>query len=159
MLAFAIVAAFGLTLLLLSLTIGELLDFLDFTADAGISGSTLGAALTFFGATGVIGSANGLTTIASIAASAAVGVIAGAITQVLINRLQDDSDANATLDAIGLTGVTTSTISAAGGEVRLDGAREVEARLAWATTEIAPNTRVRVTAQSGSRVQVEPVTN
>ena len=159
LLAFGIIAGTGFALLLLSLTVGEVLDFLDISGDAGISTSAIGAALTFFGATGVIGVANGLNTIASIFAALLAGAAVGAVTQVFINRLQDDSDGDATLDATGLTGVTTTTTGPAGGEVRLDGAREVEARLAWATTDIAPNTRVRVTTQNGSRVQVEPITD
>ena len=54
----------------------------------------------------------------------------------------------------GAFGMTTATTGPSGGEVRLEGVRDLESRLAWADEELPAGTRVVVVGVSGSRVHV-----
>lgn len=86
---------------------------------------------------------------------AVFAIAAYALALVVIKRLTKTSD-GAPLSAIGLTGVSTSPISASGGEVSLDGPGEIERRLAYSDEPIAEGLRIRVIAHSGTRVKVIP---
>lgn len=155
MITFAILGAVGVIGLLLSLLVGDLLDALDFEG-AGFSSTAMFVFLTVFGSVGFIGLSNGWDLTAAILASFVTGLLLSLLSQKIINRLADSSDGDAKLDATELQGIATATVTRHGGEVRLDGAQELESRLAWADEVIPAGTRVVVVEQSGSRVRVRP---
>lgn len=156
MLAFAVIALIGLAILVTSLTFGELLDTFDL-ADTGLSSTAVGASLAGMGSIGVLTTLTGMPVWAAITTAVLLGLIGGYAVQHLIDRLQATDTPTATYDVIGTTGVVTATTNEVSGEVRLDDRREVESRLATASTILQPGTRIRVTAQAGSRVHVEAV--
>ena len=80
-------------------------------------------------------------------------LVAYLLAVVFVRRLTKSSD-GVPLSALGLTGVTRSTVSASGGEVSLDGPGEIERRLAWSDAPIAEGARVRVVEHVGTRVKV-----
>ena len=155
MITFAILGAVGVIGLLLSLLVGELLDALDFH-EAGFSSTAMFVFLTVFGSVGFIGLSSGWGLPVAILASFVAGLLLSVLSQKVIDRLTDSSDGDAKLDATELQGVATATVTRNGGEVRLDGAQELESRLAWADEVIPAGTRVIVVEQSGSRVRVKP---
>ncbi len=149
---FLIVGGLGLVLLVISLVIGDVLDHFEI-GDGLISGTALGVGLTVFGAAGALTVSAGLDLVWAYVLAAVLAIVAYVASVVFVRSLARSSDGVPT-SAIGLTGVATSTISAAGGEVSLDGPGELERRLAYADAPIAEGSRVRVVEHAGSRVKV-----
>lgn len=153
MLVFMIIGGVGLFVLLVSMFFGELFDLLD----GAFSGTGLGAGLTLFGASGVLVLANGWPMGYAYVIAGVVGLVTLIGVQLLVRRFQRGEDGTPS-DPAGLTGVTRTRVTAAGGEVSLDGPYEVETRLATSVTEIPAGTTIRVVSAIGSRVRVEPLT-
>lgn len=152
MIAFIVVGALGLVLLVVSLTVGELLEL----GDGALSGTSIGAGAVAFGAIGIIVTANGLPVVWAYVASILFAALVVLGAQRLVSGLRATEDGQPRT-LTGVSGVVTSTIVPSGtGEVSLDDARELERRLAWADTEIAAGTRIVVVEQAGSRVKVTP---
>ncbi|GAA3015076.1 NfeD family protein [Microbacterium aurantiacum] len=154
LLPFLIVGGVGLAVLLISLIVGDIFDHFEI-GEGAISGTALGIAAVVFGAAGVFTSQSGLDTIWAYVLAAVFAIAAYVLALVVVKRLTKTSD-GAPLSAIGLTGVSTSPISASGGEVSLDGPGEIERRLAYSDEPIAEGLRIRVIAHSGTRVKVIP---
>ncbi len=152
MLLFTIIGGIGLLLLVVSLVLGEVFGELSF-GDVGLSGSAVGIGAVVFGASGVIAVANSLPTVWTYVFAVAFAVISAAVAQVLINRLADSEDAPPP-PLEGAFGVLTATTGPDGGEVRLEGVRDLESRLAWADEVLDAGQRVVVVGVSGSRVRV-----
>jgi membrane protein implicated in regulation of membrane protease activity len=152
MLPFLIVGGVGLAVLLLSLIVGDIFDHFEI-GDGAISGTALGIAAVVFGASGVLTYTSQLDTVWAYVLAAVLAVIAYLIAVLFVKRLTKSSD-GAPASAIGLSGVTRSTVSPSGGEVSLDGPQEVERRLAYADDTIPEGTRIRVVEHSGTRVKV-----
>lgn len=154
MTVFLVIGGIGLVLLLASLILGDVFESFD-VGDGGLSGIATGIGAVVFGASGVIALSSDLSMLWASAIGVAFALLAGAVAQLVIKRLSDTEDAPPPpLD--GAYGMTTATTGPSGGEVRLEGVRDLEARLAWADEEIAAGTRVVVVGVSGSRVHVRP---
>ena len=152
MLVFTVLGALGLVLLVVSLVFGEMFDEVGF-GEGGLSGSAIGIGAVVFGASGVIAVANDLGTGWAYVLAVALAAVAALVSQRVITALAASDDAPPPpLD--GAHGVTTATTGPHGGEVRHEGMRDLENRLAWADETIEPGARVVVVAVSGSRVQV-----
>jgi membrane protein implicated in regulation of membrane protease activity len=152
LLPFLIVGGVGLVVLLISLLLGDIFDHFEI-GDGAISGTALGIAAVVFGAAGVLTSTAGLDLVRAYVLAIAFALVAYLLAVVFVRRLTKSSD-GVPLSALGLTGVTRSTVSASGGEVSLDGPGEVERRLAYADETIAEGVRIRVVEHSGTRVKV-----
>ena len=152
MLPFLIVGGVGLAVLLISLIVGDIFDHFDI-GDGAISGTALGIAAVVFAASGALTTTNGLDTVWAYVLAAVLAVLAYVIAVVFVKRLTKSSD-GVPASALGLSGVTRSTVSPAGGEVSLDGPHEVERRLAYSDETIAEGARIRVIEHSGTRVKV-----
>ncbi|WP_214467728.1 NfeD family protein [Microbacterium flavescens] len=152
MLPFLIVGGVGLAVLLISLIVGDIFDHFDI-GDGAISGTALGVAAVVFGASGVLTFTSGLDTVWAYVLAVVLAVLAYLVAVFFIKRLTKSSD-GAPLSAAGLSGVSRSDISPAGGEVSLDGPGEFERRLAYSDEPIAEGVRVRVVEHSGTRVKV-----
>ncbi|GAA5209725.1 NfeD family protein [Microbacterium kyungheense] len=152
MLPFLIVGGVGLAVLLISLLIGDIFDHFDI-GDGAISGTALGIAAVVFGASGVITYTSGLDTVWAYVLAAVLAVVAYLIAVLFVKRLTKSSD-GVPASALGLSGVSRSDITPAGGEVSLDGPGEVERRLAYSDHPIAEGVRIRVIEHSGTRVKV-----
>lgn len=152
MTVFLVIGGIGLVVLLASLVFGDVFDAFD-VGEGGFSGIAAGVGAVVFGASGVIALAQDLPVVWAYVIGAAFAVAAFLVAQRLVKRLSDTEDAPPPpLD--GAYGMTTATTGPGGGEVRLEGVRDLEARLAWAEEEIPAGTRVVVVGVSGSRVQV-----
>ncbi len=152
MIVFAVIGGIGLVVLLLSLVLGDLVDF----GDGDASGTSLGAGAVAFGAIGSIVTVNGLPIVWAYVASAVFAALVVVGVQQLVKRLRDTED-GVPYTVVGVTGVVTSTLAPGStGEVSLDDSRELERRLAWADTEIPAGARIVVVEQAGSRVKVTP---
>lgn len=155
MIVFLVIGGIGLVLLLASLVLGDVFDSIDL-GDGGLSGIAAGVGAVVFGASGVIALSSDLPLVWAYVIGIGFAVLAGAVAQLVIRRLSATEDAPPPpLD--GAYGTTTATTGPSGGEVRLEGVRDLEARLAWADEEIATGTRVVVVGVSGSRVHVRAV--
>lgn len=155
MIVFLVIGGIGLVLLLASLVLGDVFDSIDL-GDGGLSGIAAGVGAVVFGASGVIALSSDLPLVWAYVIGIGFAVLAGAVAQLVIRRLSATEDAPPPpLD--GAYGTTTATTGPSGGEVRLEGVRDLEARLAWADEEIAAGTRVVVVGVSGSRVHVRAV--
>ena len=152
MLPFLIVGGVGLAVLLLSLIVGDIFDHFEI-GDGAISGTALGIAAVVFGASGVLTYTSGLDTVWAYVLAAVLAILAYLVAVFFVRRLTKSSD-GAPATAVGLSGVTRSTVSPAGGEVSLDGPQEVERRIAYADETIPEGTRIRVIEHSGTRVKV-----
>ena len=152
MLPFLIVGGVGLAVLLLSLIVGDIFDHFEI-GDGAISGTALGIAAVVFGASGVLTYTSGLDTVWAYVLAAVLAILAYLVAVFFVRRLTKSSD-GAPATAVGLSGVTRSTVSPSGGEVSLDGPQEVERRLAYADETIPEGTRIRVIEHSGTRVKV-----
>ncbi|WP_066582962.1 NfeD family protein [Cellulomonas timonensis] len=152
MLLFSIIGGIGLLLLVVSLVLGEVFGELSF-GDVGLSGSAVGIGAVVFGASGVIAVANDLPTVWTYAFAVLFAAISAAVAQVMINRLADGEDAPPPA-LEGAFGVLTATTGPDGGEVRLEGVRDLESRLAWSDDVLDAGQRVVVIGVSGSRVRV-----
>lgn len=147
MLVFVVLGVAGLALALLSLVAGDLLEL------GGVSGTSLGAGLVLFGATGAVVVANGLPVAVAYPASIVVGGLVVLGVHLVLKRLKAGDDSGP-VDRAGVQGVVTSVVAPGHGEVSLDG--ELEARLAWSDEPIDQGTRVVVVEEAGGRVKVEP---
>lgn len=155
MTVFLVIGGIGLVLLLASLVFGDVFESFDI-GEGGFSGIAAGIGAVVFGASGVIAWSSDLAPVWAYVIGVVFAVIAAVVAQRLVARLSATEDAPPPpLD--GAFGTTTSTTGPSGGEVRLEGVRDLESRLAWADVEIEAGTRVVVVAVSGSRVQVRPV--
>lgn len=152
MLPFLIVGGVGLAVLLISLLVGDIFDHFEI-GEGAISGTALGIAAVVFGAAGVLTYQSGLDTIWAYVFAAVFAVVAYLIALLVVKRLTNSSD-GVPVNAVGLTGVSTSPISPAGGEVSLDGPGEIERRLAYSDLPIEQGVRIRVVEHSGTRVKV-----
>lgn len=152
LLPFLIVGGIGLVVLLISLLLGDIFDHFEI-GDGAISGTALGIAAVVFGAAGVLTSTAGLDQIWAYVLAAVFAILAYLVAALFVRRLTKSSD-GAPASALGLTGVTRSTVSAAGGEVSLDGPGEIERRLAYSDETIAEGVRIRVIEHSGTRVKI-----
>ena len=152
LLPFLIVGGIGLVVLLISLLLGDIFDHFEI-GDGAISGTALGIAAVVFGAAGVLTSTAGLDLIWAYVLAAVFAILAYLVAALFVRRLTKSSD-GAPASALGLTGVTRSTVSAAGGEVSLDGPGEIERRLAYSDETIAEGVRIRVIEHSGTRVKI-----
>ncbi|MCM0641088.1 NfeD family protein [Cellulomonas wangsupingiae] len=155
MTVFLVIGGIGLVVLLASLVFGDIFESFDI-GEGGFSGTAAGVGAVVFGASGVIALAQDLSTLWAYVIGAGFAVIAFLVAQGLVKRLSDTEDPPPPpLD--GAYGMTTATTGPGGGEVRLEGVQDLEARLAWSDEQIAAGTRVVVVAVSGSRVHVRPV--
>lgn len=150
MVPFVIVGSVGLVILLASLAFGDLLDLLD----GALTGAGLGGGMAVFGAVGAVVTANdgpvGLTYVLS--GVVGLAVLAGVpLAERALRRSEDGTPSS----PLGLYGTARSTITAASGEVSLDGPHEMETRMAFADYQIAPGARVHVVDVQGTRVKVE----
>lgn len=152
MLLFSVIGGIGLLLLVVSLVVGEVFEEISL-GDVGLSGSAMGIGAVVFGASGVIAVANDLPSFWTYVIGVVFAVLATAVSQQFINRLAASEDAPPP-PLEGAFGVLTATTGPDGGEVRLEGVRDLESRLAWADEVLAPGQRVVVVGVSGSRVRV-----
>jgi len=152
LLPFLIVGGVGLAVLLISLILGDIFDHFDI-GDGAISGTALGIAAVVFGASGVLTLTSGLDLVWAYVLAIGLAIGAYVIAALFVKRLTKSSDGVPTT-AVGLTGVTRSTVSTAGGEVSLDGPGELERRLAYADETIAEGVRIRVIEHAGTRVKI-----
>lgn len=150
MLVFIVLGLVGLVLGLLSVALGDLFEL----GDGALSGTSLGAGLLLFGATGALVTSSGLPVVATYPIAAVIGLGVILLVNLLLKRLRQSDDA-VPRPVAGMQGAVTSEVSSAHGEVSLDG--ELETRLAFADTPIPQGTRVTVVEQHGSRVKVRPV--
>lgn len=154
MIAFLIVGGIGAALLLLSMLLGPIFDFLD-VLDGALSGTAVGSGLTIFGASGALVLSNDgpvwlAYTVAAVLFAAAVGVVSR-----MTSKLQKAS-VQVQHEVIGLTGVSITRITGALGEVQLNHPREINKRLAFCDGIIASGASIVVTELHGSRVKVAP---
>jgi membrane-bound ClpP family serine protease len=152
MLPFLIVGGVGLAVLVISLLVGDIFDHFEI-GDGAISGTALGVAAVVFGAAGVLTTTSGLDIVWAYVLAAVLAILAYLLALLFVKRITKSSD-GIPLSAIGLTGVSRSDITPAGGEVSLDGPGEVERRLAYSDERIAEGARIRVIEHSGTRVKV-----
>ncbi|MFC8190198.1 hypothetical protein ACFUMH_00895 [Cellulomonas sp. NPDC057328] len=152
MTVFLVIGAVGLVVLLASLVFGDLLESFDI-GQGGVSGIAVGAGAVVFGASGVIALSSELDLVWAYVIALGLAALAVVVAQLLIRNLSATEDAPPP-PLEGAFGVTTATTGPGGGEVRLEGVRDLESRLAWADDEIEAGARVVVVAVSGSRVRV-----
>ncbi|MFS0703661.1 hypothetical protein AB6N23_03990 [Cellulomonas sp. 179-A 9B4 NHS] len=152
MTVFLVIGAVGLVVLLASLVFGDLLESFDI-GQGGVSGIAVGAGAVVFGASGVIALSSELDLVWAYVLAVGLAALAVVVAQLLIRNLSATEDAPPP-PLEGAFGVTTATTGPGGGEVRLEGVRDLESRLAWADDEIEAGARVVVVAVSGSRVRV-----
>lgn len=152
MTVFLVIGAVGLVVLLASLFFGDVLESFDI-GQGGVSGIGVGAGAVVFGASGVLVLSQDLPLVWAYVIAVALAALAVVVAQLVIRNLAATEDAPPP-PLEGAFGVTTATTGPGGGEVRLEGVRDLESRLAWADEEIGAGTRVVVVAVSGSRVRV-----
>ncbi len=152
MTVFLVIGGLGLVLLVLSLVVGELFEEISI-GEGGLSGTAAGIGAVVFGASGVLADTGGLSTAWAYVIGVGFAVVATAAAQSVITRLtRSDDPPPPPLD--GAFGVLTATTGPEGGEVRLEGVRDLESRLAWSEEVLPAGTRVVVVGVSGSRVHV-----
>lgn len=149
---FIVIGGIGLIVLVISLLVGDIFDHFEI-GDGAISGTALGVAAVVFGASGVLTTTAGLDLLWAYVLAVVLALLAYLLAVYFVRRLTKSSD-GVPVSAIGLTGVTRSTVSPSGGEVSLDGPHEVERRLAFADDTIAEGVRIRVVEHAGTRVKV-----
>ncbi|NQX28417.1 NfeD family protein [Microbacteriaceae bacterium VKM Ac-2854] len=151
MTVFLVVGGIGLVLLIASTVIG---DHIESIGDGALSGTALGIAAVLFGGAGVATSALALPAVAAYGVAGVAAVGSYFAVRGITRKLVGSSDGGP-VNVIGLRGVATATITVEGGEVSLDGPREVERRLAYSEEPIPAGTRIRVIEMAGTRVKVE----
>jgi len=152
LLPFLIVGGLGLVFLVVSLVLGDVFDHLEI-GDGAISGTALSVGLVVFGASGALAASLGWDLVWAYVLAIALATLAYLFSALAVRSLTRSSD-GVPQSALGLTGLTKSAISVAGGEVSLDGPGELERRLAYSDAPIAEGVRVRVVEHSGTRVKV-----
>ena len=153
LLPFLIVGGLGLVILVVSLVLGDVFDHLEI-GDGAISGTALAVGLVVFGAAGAITASLGWELVWAHVLAGVLAALAYTFSALAVRSLTRSSD-GVPQSALGLTGVTKSSVSAAGGEVSLDGPGELERRLAYSDLPIPEGVRVRVVEHAGTRVKVE----
>ena len=153
MTTFLVLGGLGLLLLVASTLVGDLLDLVGL-GDGLVSGVALGAALSILGLAGVVTTSAGLPPWATWVASVLLAGVALFLVQLLVRRLTR-RESGGHWSPVGLVGVVTSDTTATGGEVALEGERELERRLAVSAERLPRGTRVRVVAEREFRVEVE----
>lgn len=148
MLVFIVLGILGLILGLLSVALGDLFEL----GDGALSGTSLGAGLLLFGATGAVVTSSGLPVVATYPIAAVIGLGVILLVNLLLKRLRQSDDA-APRSIVGMQGAVTSEVSTVHGEVSLD--NELETRMAFADTRIPQGARITVVEQHGSRVKVK----
>lgn len=155
MTAFLIVGGLGLAILLVSMVLGPIFDFLD-AFEGALSGTAVGSGLTLFGASGVLVLSNGGPVWLAYVLAAVLG--AAAVFGVgRMTRSLEQSSVQVAYEVVGLTGVAVTRITGAMGEVQLSHPREINKRLAFSAEIIASGATVAVTEVHGSRVKVAEV--
>ena len=152
LLPFLIVGGLGLVFLVVSLVLGDVFDHLEI-GDGAISGTALSVGLVVFGASGALAASLGWDLVWAYVLAIALATLAYLFSALAVRSLTRSSD-GVPQSALGLTGLTKSAISVAGGEVSLDGPGELERRLAYSDAPIAEGVRVRVVEHLGTRVKV-----
>ncbi len=152
LLPFLIVGGVGFVLLVISLVLGDILDHFEI-GDGAISGTALAIGLVVFGASGALIASMGLELIWAYVLAVVLAAVAYLFSVLVVRNLTRSSDGTAA-SIVGLTGVTKSDVSAAGGEVSLDGPAEIERRLAFSDSPIVEGTRITVIEDLGTRVKV-----
>lgn len=152
LLPFLIIGGVGLVLLLISLVLGDVFDQFEI-GDGAISGTALSVGLVVFGAAGALTASVGLAIVWAYVLAIVLAAVAYLFSVLVVRNLTRSSD-GVPQSAVGLTGVSKSDITPAGGEVSLDGPGEVERRLAYSDAPIAEGVRIRVIEQAGTRVKV-----
>lgn len=149
MLTFAVIGGIGLLLLILSMTLGEMLDFFD----GIISTTAVGVAATLFGATGTIVLLNnGSLTLAYLVASM-LGILGIAGATFLARKMAKITDAQPH-EIIGLLGVATTDINATIGKVQLNHPDEINQRLVFSNSPIEQGTPIAVVDIVDERIRV-----
>ncbi|MCL2848647.1 MAG: NfeD family protein [Micrococcales bacterium] len=149
MVPFIVVGTVGLVLLFASLAFGDVVDLLD----GALTGAGLGAGMAVFGAVGAIVTASNKPVVLAYVFSAVFGLAVIVAVPVALRALSRSDDGTPP-SPLGLYGTARSTITAAAGEVSLDGPHEMETRMAFADYQIAAGTRVHVVDVQGARVKV-----
>ncbi|GAB4087165.1 hypothetical protein GCM10028784_37950 [Myceligenerans cantabricum] len=149
MLVFIVLGLLGLVIGLLAVTLGDFFEL----GDGALSGTSLGAGLLLFGATGAAVTSAGLPVIAAYPIAIVIGLGVILLVNIMIKRLRDSDDA-APASVVGMQGAVTSDVGSSHGEVSLDA--ELETRMAFADSAIPQGTRITVVEQHGSRVKVAP---
>lgn len=152
LLPFLIVGGLGLVFLIVSLVIGDVFDHFEI-GDGAISGTALSVGLVVFGAAGALTASLGWALVWAYVIAIALAAVAYVFSVFAVRSLTRSSD-GVPQSALGLTGVTKSPVSTAGGEVSLDGPGEIERRLAYSDAPIPEGVRVRVVEHAGTRVKV-----
>lgn len=152
MIPFIIVGSVGLLILLISMLLGDLFDFLDIF-DGALSGTAVGSGLTVFGATGLIVTENGGPIWLAYAGSTVL-CLAAILVLGRVTREMQAASVQESYDVVGLSGIAVSDISPEIGEVQLQHPREINKRLAISAEEIPAGTEVTVVSMTGSRVKV-----
>lgn len=151
---FVIVGTVGLVLLIASIVIGDLLEFIG-VGDGFVSGVAVGAALAIFGLAGVVTTVNSLPAVSTYLIAVAFALLALVVIQLFIRRIAH-REVGGHYSPVGFLGVTTVSTSSVGGEVRLDDERELERRLAVSQVPLPAGARIRVVGEDGFRVRVVP---
>jgi membrane-bound ClpP family serine protease len=149
MLAFAVIGGIGLLLLIVSMALGELVDFFD----GIISTTAVGAAATLFGAAGAIVLLNNGPLFLAYSAGALLGVI-GIVGVALLARKMARISNVQPHEVIGLLGVATTDINDIVGKVQLDHPDEINQRLVFSSSPIEKGTPIAVVAIVGDRIRV-----
>lgn len=149
MLAFAVIGGIGLLLLIVSMALGELVDFFD----GVISTTAVGAAATLFGAAGAVVLLNDGPLVLAYIAGAVLGVIAIVGVALLARKMASISNAQPH-EVIGLLGVATTDINDFVGKVQLDHPDEINQRLVFSSSPIEKGTPIAVVAVVGDRIRV-----
>ncbi len=168
MVAFLIIGAVGLGIIIVALVLGEVLDGVFEAVDADVGGGVfstpvLGAFLAAFGFGGALiqyttNAGIVLSALGGLASGLAVGGIALLIVRSLVNMPTDENVR--TIDMVGVTGTVITRIPAGGlGEVTLRHAGQLLKLSARSESELFAGTPIVVSAvMSSSSVLVAPVT-
>lgn len=150
---FLVVGCVGLLLLIASIVVGDLLDLVGL-GDGLVSGVALGAALSVLGLAGIVTTQADLPPWATWLVAVLLAAVVLFLVQLLVRRLTR-RESGGHWSPVGLVGVVTSDTTPTGGEVALEGERELERRLAVSSERLPRGTRVRVVAEREFRVEVE----
>ncbi|QXQ09581.1 hypothetical protein [Paeniglutamicibacter sp. Y32M11] len=149
MLTFAVIGGIGLLLLVVSMTLGEIVDFFD----GIISTTAVGAAATLFGAAGAIVLLNDGPLFLAYAAGALVGIIGIVGVAFLARKMARISNVQPH-EVIGLLGVATTDINENVGKVQLEHPDEINQRLVFSSSPIKQGTPIVVVAIVEDRIRV-----
>jgi membrane protein implicated in regulation of membrane protease activity len=163
MLLYFIIAAAGLLFLIVSLVVGEVLDFLDFDFDDGVhplSSKVIAVGLTTFGSVGMITQYYDFNALLSALTSGVAALLLGAVMWWILNALYRGSastDVNITSMVGRRAQVTVGIAAASVGEVLVAGADSTRHILARSRDgqPIPAGSTVRIVESLGNVVLVE----